>query len=66
MESPDDHASPRVIVARWSISQGGDALARGDEAADLVIRGGRVFSAFTREWLDLDVVSLIDGSAFRF
>ncbi len=31
------------------------AVARGDEPADLVIRGGRVFSAFTREWLDLDV-----------
>ena len=27
------------------------AVARGDEPADLVVRGGRVFSAFTREWL---------------
>ncbi len=36
------------------------AVARGDEAADLVIRGGRVFSAFTREWLDLDV-AIADG-----
>ena len=31
------------------------AVARGDEPADLVIRGGRVFSVFTREWLDTDV-----------
>ncbi len=31
------------------------AVARGDEPADLVITGGRVFSVFTREWLDLDV-----------
>src|SRR5438093_11884529 len=31
------------------------AVARGDEPADLVLRGGRVFSVFTKEWLDLDV-----------
>ena len=31
------------------------AVARGDEPADLVIRGGRVLSVFTREWLDVDV-----------
>jgi adenine deaminase len=31
------------------------AVARGDEAADLVVRGGRVFSAFTKEWLETDV-----------
>jgi len=31
------------------------AVARGDEPADLVVRGGRVLSVFTREWLDLDV-----------
>ena len=36
------------------------AVARGDEPADLVIRGGRVFSAFTREWLDADV-AVVDG-----
>ena len=36
------------------------AVARGDEPADLVIRGGRVFSAFTREWLDVDV-AVADG-----
>ena len=36
------------------------AVARGDEPADLVIRGGRVFSTFTREWLDGDV-AIVDG-----
>jgi adenine deaminase len=36
------------------------AVARGDEPADLVVRGGRVFSAFTREWLDADV-AIADG-----
>ncbi len=37
------------------------AVARGDEPADLVVRGGRVFSAFTREWLDTDV-AVVDGA----
>src|SRR5215218_8185701 len=36
------------------------AVARGDEPADLVVRGGRVFSVFTREWLDEDV-AIVDG-----
>ena len=36
------------------------AVARGDEPADLVVRGGRVLSVFTREWLDLDV-AVCDG-----
>jgi len=36
------------------------AVARGDEPADLVVRGGRVLSVFTREWLDLDV-AVVDG-----
>jgi adenine deaminase len=36
------------------------AVARGDEPAELVVRGGRVFSAFTREWLDADV-AVVDG-----
>src|SRR5215207_245014 len=31
------------------------AVARGDEPADLVIRDARVFSVFTREWLEGDV-----------
>jgi adenine deaminase len=36
------------------------AVARGDEPADLVVRGGRVLSVFTREWLDQDV-AVADG-----
>ena len=36
------------------------AVARGDEPADLVVRGGRVLSVFTREWLDADV-AICDG-----
>ncbi|HUP33728.1 MAG TPA: adenine deaminase [Gaiellaceae bacterium] len=37
------------------------AVARGDEPADLVVRGGRVLSVFTREWLDVDV-AVCDGA----
>lgn len=36
------------------------AVARGDAEPDTVITGARVFSAFTREWLDGDV-ALYDG-----
>ena len=36
------------------------AVARGDAAPDLVIEGARVFSAFTREWLEGDV-GIADG-----
>src|SRR3954469_17252926 len=36
------------------------AVARGDEPADLVVRGGRVLSVFTREWLDTDL-AIADG-----
>jgi adenine deaminase len=36
------------------------AVARGDEPADLVVRGGRVVSVFTREWLETDV-AIVDG-----
>jgi adenine deaminase len=36
------------------------AVARGDEAPDLVIAGARVFSVFTSEWLELDV-AVADG-----
>ena len=36
------------------------AVARGDEPADLVVRGGRVLSVFTREWLEVDV-AICDG-----
>jgi adenine deaminase len=31
------------------------AVARGDEPADVVVKGGRVLSVFTREWLEADV-----------
>ena len=37
------------------------AVARGDEPADLVVRGGTVLSVFTREWLDADV-AVVDGA----
>src|SRR5262245_43088816 len=36
------------------------AVARGDEPADIVVRGGRVLSVFTREWLDVDI-AVADG-----
>src|SRR5205823_6600054 len=36
------------------------AVARGDEPADLVVRGGLVLSVFTREWLETDV-AVVDG-----
>jgi adenine deaminase len=36
------------------------AVARGDESADLVVKGGRVLSVFTREWLAADV-AVCDG-----
>jgi adenine deaminase len=36
------------------------AVARGDEPADVVVRGGKVLSVFTREWLDADV-AVADG-----
>ena len=36
------------------------AVARGDDPADLVVRGGRVLSVFTKEWLEVDV-AIADG-----
>jgi len=36
------------------------AVARGDEPADLVVRGGHVFCVFTKEWLEVDV-AIADG-----
>ena len=35
-------------------------MARGDELADVVVEGGKVFSVFTREWLETDV-AICDG-----
>jgi len=37
------------------------AVARGDEPADVLLRGGRVLSVFTREWLEGDV-AVVDGA----
>ena len=36
------------------------AVARGDEPADLVLSGGKVFSVFTKEWLETDV-AIVEG-----
>jgi adenine deaminase len=36
------------------------SVARGDEPADTVVKGGRVLSVFTREWLEADV-AVADG-----
>jgi len=36
------------------------AVARGERPADTVLRGGRVFNVFTREWLEGDV-AVVDG-----
>src|SRR4051794_802583 len=41
------------------------AVARGDRPPDLVIEGARVFSAFTREWLEVDV-GVADGRIAGF
>jgi adenine deaminase len=41
------------------------AVARGDAPADLVIEGARVFCAFTRAWLDVDV-GVVDGVVSGF
>jgi adenine deaminase len=43
-----------MLKTRWL------AVARGEAPADLVLRGGRVLSVFTREWLDVDV-AVCDG-----
>jgi adenine deaminase len=47
-------------VARPSASAHALAVARGAEPADLLITGGRVFSPFTREWVDTSL-ALADG-----
>jgi adenine deaminase len=36
------------------------AVARGDELADVVVEGAKVFSVFTREWLETDI-AICDG-----
>ncbi|MHB8692025.1 MAG: adenine deaminase [Solirubrobacteraceae bacterium] len=47
-------------MARPSATPRAIAVARGDEPADLLIRGGRVFSASTREWIDTSL-AIADG-----
>jgi adenine deaminase len=60
----DDHLGRHAHT--WSIDADAPnlkrrlAVARGDEPADLVVRGGRVLSVFTREWLDTDI-AIVDG-----
>ncbi|MGO9196143.1 MAG: adenine deaminase [Acidimicrobiales bacterium] len=41
------------------------AVARGDEPADLLLTGGRVFVPGTREWLDVDL-AIADGAIAGF
>ena len=36
------------------------AVARGDEPPDIVVTGAKVFGAFTKEWLEVDV-AVADG-----
>jgi adenine deaminase len=47
-------------VARPPASPRAIAVARGDEPADLLIAGGRVFSPATREWVNTDL-AIADG-----
>ena len=51
---------PAGIVAGMAELARRLAVARGDEPADLVVRGGRVLSVFTREWLETDL-AIADG-----
>src|SRR4051794_18842786 len=51
----------RVVASSWMDDLARRlAVARGDEPADVVVRGGRVLSVFTREWLDVDI-AVADG-----
>ena len=47
-------------MARPSVTTRGLAVARGDEPADLLITGGKVFVASTREWLSTSL-AIADG-----
>src|SRR5580692_5763271 len=51
---PGDEMSPRRGTPRIL------AVARGDEPADLLLRGGQIFSPGTREWLREDL-AIVDG-----
>jgi adenine deaminase len=46
---------PLQVISLVGIDAKRIAVARGDRPADLVLKGGHVFSVFTREWLDVDV-----------
>jgi adenine deaminase len=50
----------RITLPTMETLQRRLAVARGDEPADLVIRGGHVLSVFTKEWLETDV-AVVDG-----
>jgi adenine deaminase len=50
----------RYLVARPPATPRAIAVARGDEPADLLITGGRVFGAATREWIDTSL-AIADG-----
>ncbi len=47
-------------MSRPSASPHAIAVARGDEPADLLITGGRVFADATREWIDTSL-AIADG-----
>ena len=48
-------------MARPPVSVRGLAVARGDEPADLLLTGGRVFVPHTREWIGTDL-AIADGA----
>jgi adenine deaminase len=50
----------RITLPRMEALRRRLAVARGDDPADLVVRGGRVFSVFTKEWVTCDV-AVVDG-----
>jgi adenine deaminase len=50
----------RITLPRMEALRRRLAVARGDEPADVVVRGGRVFSVFTKEWVTCDV-AVVDG-----
>src|SRR5918992_4862850 len=57
---PDRGRGRARVVARPQATPRAIAVARGDEPADLLITGGRVFSPATREWVDT-ALAVADG-----
>src|SRR5262249_55050209 len=49
------HGAKGISFPRMDILARRLAVARGDEPADVVVRGGRVLSVFTREWLEAGI-----------